>query len=125
MVTSYYLWNSPFVESGVVRAGYELNVPVTVADGAAETFSLLSVDAPNVIVETVKAAEDGSGDVILRLYESKHASCDAVLTLNMPAASVCACDMLENPAEDLPLRDGRVPLHFRAFEVRTLRIRRG
>ena len=122
---SYYLWNGPFVESGVVRAGYELNVPVTVADGAAETFSLLSVDAPNVIVETVKAAEDGSGDVILRLYESKHASCDAVLTLNMPAASVCACDMLENPAEDLPLRDGRVPLHFRAFEVRTLRIRRG
>ena len=122
---SYYLWNGPFVESGVVRAGYELNVPVTVADGAAETFSLLSVDAPNVIVETVKAAEDGSGDVILRLYESKHASCDAVLTLNMPAASVCACDMLENQAEDLPLRDGRVPLHFRAFEVRTLRIRRG
>ena len=122
---SYYLWNGPFVESGVVRAGYELNVPVTVADGAAETFSLLSVDAPNVIVETVKAAEDGSGDVILRLYESKHASCDAVLTLNMPAASVCACDLLENPAEDLPLRDGRVPLHFRAFEVRTLRIRRG
>ncbi|MDY5221383.1 MAG: glycoside hydrolase family 38 C-terminal domain-containing protein [Eubacteriales bacterium] len=122
---SYYLWNGPFVESGVVRAGYELNVPVTVADGAAEDFSLLSVDMPNVIVETVKAAEDGSGDVILRLYESKHASCDAVLTLNMPAASVCACDMLENPAEDLPLRDGRVPLHFRAFEVRTLRIRRG
>ncbi len=121
---SYHLWDGPFAQCDVVRAGYELNLPVTVADGAAEDFSLLSVDAPNVIVETVKAAEDGSGDAILRLYESKHASCDAVLTLHLPAASVWACDMLENLREELPVGDGRVRLSFRPFEVKTLRLRR-
>ena len=121
---SYHLWDGPFAASDVVRAGYELNLPVTVAEGAAEDFSLLSVDAPNVIVETVKAAEDGSGDAILRLYESKHASCDAVLTLHLPAASVWACDMLENLREELPVGDGRVRLSFRPFEVKTLRLRR-
>ncbi|MDO5322404.1 MAG: glycoside hydrolase family 38 C-terminal domain-containing protein [Clostridia bacterium] len=121
---SYYLWDGPFAQCDVVRAGYELNVPVTVADGAAEDFSLLSVDAPNVIVETVKAAEDGSGDIIIRMYESKHASCDAVLALNLPAASVQLCDMLENLREELPVEDGRIRLSFRPFEVKTLRLRR-
>ncbi|MGN0117238.1 MAG: NAD-dependent epimerase/dehydratase family protein, partial [Streptomyces albidoflavus] len=62
---------------------------------------LLSVDAPNVIVETVKAAEDGSGDWILRLYECKRADTDAVLTLNVPVGQVQLCDMLENPLETL------------------------
>ena len=121
---SYYLWDGPFAQCDVVRAGYELNLPVTEAEGRAEDFSLLSVDAPNVIVETVKAAEDGSGDAIIRLYESKHAACDAVLTLHVPVASVWACDLLENATGELPLCDGRVALNFRGFEIRTLRVRR-
>ena len=124
-VYSYYLWDGPFAACGVVREGYELNVPVTTAEGAAEDFSMLSVDAPNVIIDTVKAAEDGSGDTIIRLYESKHAACDACLTLNLPAGAVYACDMLENPSEQLPLRNGRVQLNFRGFEVKTLRVKRG
>ena len=124
-VYSYYLWDGPFAACGVVREGYELNVPVTAAEGAAEDFSMMSVDAPNVIIDTVKAAEDGSGDTIIRLYESKHAACDACLTLNLPAGAVYACDMLENPSEQLPLRDSRVQLRFRGFEVKTLRVKRG
>ena len=86
---------------------------------------MMSVDAPNVIIDTVKAAEDGSGDTIIRLYESKHAACDACLTLNLPAKAVYACDMLENPSEQLPLQDGRVKLRFRGFEIKTLRVKRG
>ena len=121
---SYYLWDGPFAACDVVRAGYELNLPVTEAEGCAEEFSLLSVDAPNVIVETVKAAEDGSGDAIIRLYESKHAACDAVLTLNMPAALVWDCDLLENPTVELPHCDGRVALSFHGFGIKTLRVRR-
>ena len=123
-VYSYYLWDGPFADCGVVREGCELNVPVTAVNGAAETFSLMRVDAPNVIIDTVKAAEDGSGDTIIRLYESKHAACDACLTLNLPAGAVYACDMLENPSEQLPLQDGRVYLSFRCFEVKTLRVKR-
>ena len=85
----------------------------------------MQVDAPNVIIDTVKLAEDGSGDVIVRLYESKHAACDAQLDIHLPVASVAACDMLENPSEQLPLQDGRVQLSFRGFEVKTLRVKRG
>ena len=121
---SYYVWDGPFAACDVVRQGYELNVPVTVAEGRAEAASLMSVDAPNVIIDTVKAAEDGSGDVILRLYESKHASCDAALTLNIPAAKVYACDMLENVQDELSVENNQVQLSFRGFEIKTLRIKR-
>ena len=121
---SYYVWDGPFAACDVVRQGYELNVPVTEANGTAATASLMSIDAANVIIDTVKAAEDGSGDVIIRLYESKHASCDAALTLNIPAAKVYACDMLENVQEELPVSGGQVQLSFRGFEIKTLRIKR-
>ena len=93
-------------------------------EGTAAPFSMMSVDAPNVVIDTVKAAEDGSGDVIVRLYESKHAACDAQLSIHLPVASVAVCDMLENPVETLGVEDGRVALSFRGFEIRTLRMTR-
>ena len=121
---SYTVWDGPFIDSDVVREGYELNLPVCTAAGDGGHVSLLSVDAPNVIVETVKAAEDGSGDWILRLYECKRADTDAVLTLNIPASQVQLCDMLENPLETLEAADGKVKLHFHTFEVKTVRVKR-
>ena len=121
---SYYVWDGPFMHSDVVRQGYELNVPVTEAQGHADTVSLLQIDAPNVIIDAVKAAEDGSGDVIIRMYECKHAATDAVLTLNIPAARVCLCDLLENEGEQLPVEERKVRLSLRGFEVKTLRVKR-
>ena len=121
---SYYVWDGPFMHSDVVRQGYELNVPVVEAEGHADTVSLMSVDAPNVIIDAVKAAEDGSGDIIIRMYECKHAATDAVLTLNLPAAKVCLCDLLENEGEELLIEDSKVKLTLRGFEVKTLRVKR-
>ena len=76
------------MDSGVVREGYELNVPVTEAAGTVTPASMMSVDAANVIIDTVKAAEDGSGDIVVRLYECKRAATDAVLTVNTPVTLV-------------------------------------
>ncbi|MBR5301682.1 MAG: alpha-mannosidase [Clostridia bacterium] len=121
---SYYVWDGPFISSGVVREGYELNVPVTKAAGAAGTHSMLSVDAPNVVIDTVKLAEDGSGDMIVRLYESKHAATQARLTFGFDAQRVWICDMLENPQERLVVVSRGVELTLRAFEVKTVRIKR-
>ena len=121
---SYYVWEGTFMESGVVREGYELNVPVTAAQGAAKAHSLMSVDRDNVIIDTVKLAEDGSGDMIIRLYESKHADTRVQLTFGFEAAQAHICDMLENRQQKLMIANSGVALEMRAFEVKTLRIRR-
>ena len=91
---SYCFWNGSFMESPVVREGYELNVPLKCAAGHVENDSLMTVDQPNIVIDTVKAAEDGSGDVIIRLYESKRADTEAVLRLNMPVAAASVCNLL-------------------------------
>ena len=122
---SYYIWDGSLMDSGVVREGYMLNVPVTEARGRAETTSLMRVDAPNIIIDTVKAAEDGSGDLILRLYESKHAATRTTLTLNLPVASAALCNLLEEEQEPLQVEHGSMRLAFHGFEVKTVRVKRG
>ena len=121
---AFTAWDGSFMDSPVVREAYDLNVPLTLAEGACDAFSAFSVDRENVFIDTVKPAEDGSGDIILRLYEAKHADTACRLTLGIPARKVVACDMLENAMEELPTEDGSVKLHFGTFEVKTLRIAR-
>ncbi len=119
---AFTAWEGSFLESPVVKEAYDLNVPAQVAKGACPAFSAFSVDAENVFIDTVKPAEDGSNDVILRLYEAKRADTNCALKLNVPAGRVWLCDMLENKEEELAVENGDVKLHFGTFEVKTLRV---
>lgn len=119
---AFTAWEGSFIDSPVVDEAYDLNVPLQVAPGACEGFSAFAVDEPNVLIDTVKPAEDESGDVVLRLYESKKADTDCTLGINIPCGKVWACDMLENKLEALEVEEGCVKLHFHTFEVRTIRI---
>ena len=101
-----------------------LNVAPPVTGGAVKAFSGLTVDRANVILDTMKPAEDGSGDVILRLYEAKKAATDAEISLGFDASGASLCDMLENVTEELELTDGKLKLSFRAFEIKTVRVKR-
>ena len=78
------------------QAAYELNCPVrlcTGGGGLGEQFSLLGLDTPDVIVETVKMAEGGRGALIVRLYEAAGGRVPAALQV-MPAASMCLVHLL-------------------------------
>ena len=65
-----------------IAAAYALNDPWLITplykQPIKSEFSLVSVDSPNVIIETVKQAEDGAG-LIVRLYESQR--CHRKVTL--------------------------------------------
>ncbi len=123
---AFTTWEGSFAESDVVRQGYELNVKPVVAGGAVRTFSALTIDKENVILDTMKPAEDGSGDIILRLYESKKAAVLATVTLSdlLQGEKVYLCDMLENCKEEISVENGEIPLNFRAFEIKTVRIKK-
>ena len=122
-----YAWNGSLAESNVVHEAYELNCPVLVLPGAVREpeRSLFSVDAPNIILETVKPAEDGSPDVILRLYESKRMATSCVLTTALPVRAASQTDMLENDLEQLECASGKIVLEFRPFEIKTVRLKLG
>ncbi len=121
---AFTAWEGSFMDSDVVRQGYELNVKPPVSAGSVESFSSVEIDRENVMLDTMKPAEDGSGDVILRLYEAKKAAVEAEISLGFGAGKAYLCDMLENVTEEVEIKDGKVKLPFRAFEVKTLRVKR-
>jgi alpha-mannosidase len=129
---AFYAWNGGFLDSGLIREGYELNVPLMTAPGDAGTRSLFGLDASypespvGVVLETVKPAEDGSPDIILRLYEAMKTDVHCVLTTSLPVVAVQETDMLEEAKlQELGVEDGRIGLFFRPFEIKTLRLKLG
>ena len=110
-----------FAAESVVRPAYELNVAPTVVKGAANTGSLLTVDAPNIVVEAVKPAADGRGYVV-RLYECERQATRATLRFARPPAEVALTNMLEEEPQPVPVREGVVELVFRPFEIKTVSV---
>jgi alpha-mannosidase len=118
-------WDTPFIDSGLVRQGYELNVPVgQVTGGSGVGRSLFQVDASNVILETVKPAETpGAGDVVLRLYEAMGNYTKTTLSTSLPFQFAYRTNMLEKPLEELDFDGRSLALEFHPFEIKTLRLR--
>ncbi|WP_407562839.1 alpha-mannosidase [Streptomyces sp. 184] len=108
-----------------IAEGYALNLPMRAAMCAAPPDRpLLAVDNPDVVVEAVKLADDRSGDVVVRLYESRGGRARAGLTADFPVHRVHETDLLEEPLTEHPCVEGRVALSLRPFEILTLRLAR-
>ncbi|MFI0719595.1 alpha-mannosidase [Streptomyces sp. NPDC021224] len=109
-----------------VAAGYAFNLPLRPAGAApAGGPALVTVDNPDITVETVKLADDRSGDVVVRLYESRGGAARGVLHTGFALAGAEVTDLLENPLEPVAAgADGGLPLELRPFQILTLRLRR-
>ena len=106
-----------------VRQGYEMNVKPVITAGVVDTFSAFGVEKDNVILESVKLAEDGSGDLLLRLYDAKKAAVNTKVFTALNVAQAWTCDMLEKKEAEVAVEDNTVSLDFRAFEIKTLRLK--
>ena len=81
-----------------VREGYRRNLPLRqVADAEREIEPLFTVSDPAIVIEAVKLAEDGSGDVIVRAYESTGARVRGRITPTFAVSSIVETDLLERP----------------------------
>ncbi|MGK3649854.1 alpha-mannosidase [Pseudarthrobacter enclensis] len=112
--------------AAAVEEGYRTNLAPRIVRGAAPVEALFSVDNPQLVVEAVKLAEDGSGDVVVRLYESLGQRSAGRITANFPVRDVAATDLLERPEQApgvAPDREGAA-LNLRPFQLVTLRFSR-
>ena len=109
----------------MVQPAYELNVPAFTAAGRAEIAPFAVIDAPNVIAEAVKPAEDGSDAFVLRLYESEGTKTATTVRFGVPVSVVERTDFLEDVQETLTTEDGALRLTFRPFQIITVKCARG
>ncbi len=106
-----------------VAAGYALNLPLRA--GSAPIQPLVAVDGEGVLVESVKLAEDRSGDVIVRLYEALGRRTSAIVRFGFAVEQVVQTDLLENElAEPDGFHVHAGTVSVRPFQVVTLRVRR-
>ncbi len=122
------------VEGGVVAEAARLNQPIiAVAGNTAGSAAIASVSAvsssdPGVVVTAVKLAADGTGDVIVRCYESTGGRRAATLTTAFDSSSCLVTDFLEH---ELPDEAGsatwrnpqEVDVELRPFQILTLRFK--
>ncbi|MBZ3905108.1 alpha-mannosidase [Streptomyces griseiscabiei] len=118
---TYSLLPGASIEDAVAE-GYALNLPLRVADAAGAPEPVVSVDGDGVTVEAVKLADDGSGDVVVRIYESGGGRARGVLRTGFPLAGAQITDLLERPLSETATEGNGVPVTLRPFEVQTLRL---
>ncbi|MET9666439.1 glycoside hydrolase family 38 C-terminal domain-containing protein [Streptomyces sp. NPDC006475] len=108
-----------------IAEGYALNLPLRVAE-AGPVAPLVTSDNPAVTVEAVKLADDRSGDVVVRLYESLGGRAQATLRPGFALAGAQVNDLLERPLADEAVSCDRdtVTLTLRPFQILTLRLAR-
>ncbi len=108
--------------SDAVALGYDLATPMRSIRGSAEIVPIVVSSNADVVIDTVKLAEDGSGDLVVRLYESRGGQTSTVLTLEGSAATIISTDLLERELAGEPHATGSaIELQFRAFQLRTVR----
>ncbi len=108
-----------------IAAAYALNDPIIAVDGpggpAAVMPSLVSADRDNVIIETIKRAEDGNG-IIIRLYESQRQRGPVTLQCSFPLAEAWQTNLLEDNEEQLPAEGHQLSLSLTPYQIVTLRL---
>ncbi|MDN5857769.1 MAG: glycosyl hydrolase-related protein [Pseudonocardia sp.] len=111
---------------GATREGFRINLPERRVAGAAPVPPLVTSDHDGVVVSAVKLADDGSGDVVVRVYEAHGCRATARLALGFDAESAAVTDLLERPFDDAgpELRGGSLALTLRPFQIVTLRFAR-
>ena len=114
---------------GTIPEAYCLNQPAHALRGgkAGGCFSLADTADQNVMLETIKRAEDGDG-WIARVYETDNARTKSALYWNRPVASVEECNGLEEKQADVPftgLETGgaEIPFVIKPYQIKTFRIR--
>ncbi len=118
------------LDEHTVAAAYALNDPIVAVRGTGKkpsadvqaTAGMVRIDRPNIVVETIKRAEDGHG-VIVRFYESQRRRGPITVSAGFPLSQVKYTNLLEEDQVDLPLNeDGTVTVRVKPFEIVTLRL---
>jgi alpha-mannosidase len=110
-------------EGDVVAEAFKFNFPLVWAsnDGwtDGESWSFASVDDANLVLDTIKRAED-SDALIIRLYECHGSRGLARLNLGTTFKSAKLSNILEAEGEPLNIVDGVVQVPYSPFQIITV-----
>lgn len=111
--------------AGTVQEAYKLNQPAYATRGELKNTgkSFISTDKDNIIIETVKSAENGDG-MIVRLYDCENSLTKATLTFaEGMLESVEECNLMEEKEADIEACGNSFTVSVKPYEIKTYRVR--
>lgn len=111
--------------AGTVQEAYKLNQPAYATRGELKNTgkSFISTDKDNIIIETVKPAENGDG-MIVRLYDCENSLTKATLTFaEGMLESVEECNLMEEKEADIEACGNSFTVSVKPYEIKTYRVR--
>lgn len=115
-------------DSRVVEEGYNVNFPLYAVPSTAHEgtlpgeYSLVSCDKNNVVIETVKVAED-SDNIIVRAYETWNSKTSVTFTFCNGIESATECNLLEEEDEAVSYNGNALTATFKPFEIKTFKVK--
>jgi alpha-mannosidase len=111
------------IANGIENMAALMAHPVRILDGVPRVpASVISLDVPGALISAVKPADDGSDDIIVRIWETRGGRTNGVLTIDGITAAQ-SCNALEDAGTPLNVStEGTVAIELQPFEIMTLRI---
>ena len=118
-----YALNDPLIVADMRSLRSADAAPMEAAQGSVQSLngSLLRIDKANIVVETVKNAEDGRG-IIVRCYESQRRRGPITISAGFEIAEASRSNVLEEDQEALEVDGDQITLTVRPYEILTLRL---
>ncbi len=115
-----YALNDPIISYQSSVVSNQLSAPSKKL--VSDNFSLLTVSAANVVIETVKQAEDGDG-IIVRLYESHRKRGPVAVRFASAVESAWETNLLEENQAALRVENDSIFLNLKPYQIVTMRVR--
>jgi alpha-mannosidase len=114
------------------RRGIQANVPpfAVIAPSRGgnaalpETMSFFSLSAPNLVISTIKKAEDDDA-VVLRCYDIEGRAAEVRIESFFPIAGAALTNMIEDQAGPLSVKKGAIVLKVGPYAIETVKFRSG
>jgi alpha-mannosidase len=125
---SIYPHSGDCISGQVIRAAYELNLPLKVVKFSCDNYinhkkeSFIKVGNENIIVEAIKKAEY-SDDIIVRLYECSGSSVKTKLSFGYRVQDIQVVNLMEEAVESNAFNRENNELTVKPFEILTLKIK--
>jgi alpha-mannosidase len=113
--------------AGVVAEAERFNHPLRVVSGSAGVdppTPIVQLIGDGVEIDAIKPADDGQGDIIVRLHEAVGNRTRITVVCDRTITAASRCNLLEEPAAGLEVSDGICALTVSPFELVTLRLTR-
>ena len=114
---AYYPHEGTAFDAETPRYANVYGNPLVVRENASLLSSFITTDKRNVIVETIKPAEDGNG-IVLRIYEAEGKETKASIKVSKQFKKASETNMLEDEIGDIDLN----AVVFTPFEIKTVRL---